>query len=148
MSTAVVIDAGGTFGEHATVYFRGTVADCKAYAESRRNVQVLVGCTYPAESQIYHTELSYMLQRKLWKNAYAFAVVPTQGRYDSGDAVRIAETADNLNSARAIASKLTTDYQKMMKPHGGSNGGYRVIAWGSMGSTIDGHILDRTPDAR
>lgn len=148
MTTAAVVDADGTFGEHATVYFRGTVADCKAYAESRRNVQVLVGCTTPAGSQIFHSELSYMLARKLWKDAFAFAVVPTQGRCDSGDAVRIVETADNLNLARAIASKLTADYQKMMKPHGSSNGGYRVIAWGSMGSTIDGHILDRTPDAR
>ena len=148
MSTAVVVDANGTFGTHANVHFRGTVADCRAYAESRDNVQVLVGCTHPAGSQRVPAELSYILARKLWKDAFAFAVVPTQGRYDSGDAVRIADTTSDLGTARAIASRLTAEYQRMMKPHGGSNGGYRVIAWGTIDSTIDGYILDRTPDAQ
>ena len=148
MTTAAVVDAAGTFDTNANVYFRGTVADCKAYAESHDNVQVLVGCTSPAGSQIFHSELSYMLARKLWKDAFAFAVVPTQGRYDSGDIVRIAETASDLSTAHVIASRLTKEYQSMMKPHGGSNGGYRVIAWGSIDSTIDAHTLDRTPDAK
>lgn len=148
MTTSAVVDADGTFGEHAKAHFRGTVADCKAYAASRRGVQVLVGCTKPAGSEIFHSELSYMLARKLWKDAFAFAIVPTQGMYGSGDAVRVAETAGDLTAARAIASRLTADYQRMMRPHGGSNGGYRVIAWGTMDSTIDGYILDRTPDAR
>lgn len=145
---AAVVDADGTFGTHANVYFRGSVADCRAYAESRIGVQVLVGCTNPAGSQIFHSELSYMLARKLWRNAFAFAVVPMQGRYSSGDIVRIAETASDLSTARVIASRLTKEYQSMMKPHGGSNSGYRVIAWGSIDSTIDGYTLDRTMDAK
>lgn len=147
-AAAAVVDADGAFDTHANVHLRGTVADCRAYAESRDNVQVLVGCTNPAGSQIFYSELSYMLARKLWRNALAFAVVPTQGRYSSGDIVRIAETASDLSTARAIASRLTKEYQSMMKPHGGSSGGYRVIAWGSADRTISGYSLDRTPDAK
>ena len=77
-----------------------------------------------------------------------YAVVPTAGRYSSGDSVRVARTSDNLATARKIAKKLTAEYQDGMRPYGGSSGGYRVIAWGQDDRTISGYSLDRTSDAR
>ena len=79
---------------------------------------------------------------------YAFAIVPTQGRYSSGDNVRVARLSNDLDSARKIARKLSGEYQRGMRPYGGSSGGYRVIAWGSTDRTISGYWLDRTPDAK
>ena len=79
---------------------------------------------------------------------YAFAIVPTQGRYSSGDNVRVARLSNNLDAARKIARKLSDEYQRGMRPYGGSSGGYRVIPWGSAERAISGYWLDRTPDAR
>ena len=78
----------------------------------------------------------------------AYAVVPTQGMYQSGDTVRIARTSGNLETARKTAKKLTADYQRGMRPYGGSSGGYRVIVWGTTDRTISGYSLDRTADAK
>ena len=77
-----------------------------------------------------------------------YAVVPTQGMYGSGDTVRVARTSHSLVTARKVARRLTTAYQGVMKPYGGSGGGYRVIEWGQASRTISGYDLDRTPDAR
>lgn len=79
---------------------------------------------------------------------YAFAIVPTQGRYSSGDNVRVARLSNDLDSARKIARKLSGEYQRGMRPYGGSSGGYRVIAWDQSDRTISGYWLDRTPDAK
>ena len=79
---------------------------------------------------------------------YAFAIVPTQGRYSSGDNVRVAQLSNDLDAARKTAKRLSSSYQSGMRPYGGSSGGYRVIAWGSADRTISGYSLDRTPDAR
>lgn len=79
---------------------------------------------------------------------YAYAVVPTQGMYGSGDSVRVAHRTDSLEVARKKAASLTRGYQAGMQPHGGSSGGYRVIEWGQDARTISGYSLDRTPDAR
>ena len=78
----------------------------------------------------------------------AYAIVPTQGMYQSGDTVRIARTSGNLETARKTAKKLTAEYQAGMKKYGGSSGGYRVIAWGTTDRTISGYSLDRTADAK
>jgi len=78
----------------------------------------------------------------------AYAIVPTQGMYQSGDTVRVARTSGSLETARKTAKKLTAEYQRGMQPYGGSSGGYRVIAWGSTDRTISGYSLDRTPDAK
>ena len=78
----------------------------------------------------------------------AYAVVPTQGMYQSGDSVRVARTSGNLETARKIARKLSDEYQRGMRPYGGSSGGYRVIAWGTTDRTISGYSLDRTADAK
>ena len=76
-----------------------------------------------------------------------YAVVPTQGMYQSGDSVRVARTSNDLTTARKIARKLSDDYQRGMRSYGGSSGGYRVIVWGSTDRTISGYSLDRTADA-
>ena len=78
----------------------------------------------------------------------AYAVVPTQGMYQAGDTVRIARTSGSLEAARKIARKLSDEYQRGMRPYGGSSGGYRVIAWGTTDRTISGYSLDRTADAK
>ena len=77
-----------------------------------------------------------------------YAVVPTQGMYQSGDSVRVARTSNDLAAARKIACKLSDEYQRGMRPYGGSSGGYRVIAWGTTDRTISGYSLDRTADAK
>lgn len=43
MTISAVVDADGTFGNKATVWFSGSLQDCKAYAKRTRNVQVLAG---------------------------------------------------------------------------------------------------------
>ena len=77
----------------------------------------------------------------------AYAVIPTQGMYQSGDTVHVARTSGSLETARKIARKLSDEYQRGMRPYGGSSGGYRVIAWRTTDRTISGHSLDRTTDA-
>ena len=77
-----------------------------------------------------------------------YAVIPTQGMYQSGDTVHVARTSGSLETARKIARKLTAEYQAGMQRYGGSSGGYRVISWGSADRTISGYALDRTPDAK
>jgi len=76
-----------------------------------------------------------------------YAVIPTQGMYQSGDTVQITRTSGSLETARKIAKKLTAEYQAGMQRFGGSSGGYRVIVWGQHNRTISGHWADRTPDA-
>ena len=79
--------------------------------------------------------------------ATTYAVVPTHGMYGSGDNVRVARISNSLQAARKSAKTFTVCYQSYMSKHGGSSGGYRVIAWDQTGRTISGYWLDRTPDA-
>lgn len=147
MTNAVVVDADHLVGKYATVHFRGKLSDCRAYAADRRDVQVITGCDASGTS-IFHVDLRYMMGRGFWRLGNAYAIVPTQGMYGSGSAVRVAELCDNLATARSIAARLTAEYQRGMKRYGGSRGGYRVIAWGANDDTILGCDLDRTPDAK
>ena len=64
---AAVVDADGNFGTHATVWFSGSLADCKTFAKRTGRVQVLAGCCKPAGSQIRHAELRTMVQARLWQ---------------------------------------------------------------------------------
>ena len=66
-ATAAVVDADGTFGAHATVWFAGSLADCKAYAARTRRVQVLVGCSKPEGSVIPQGVLKSMKDAGLWQ---------------------------------------------------------------------------------
>jgi hypothetical protein len=66
-ATAAVVDADGTFGTQATVWFAGSLADCKAYAARTRRVQVLVGCSKSAGSVIPRGVLKTMKDAGLWK---------------------------------------------------------------------------------
>ena len=77
----------------------------------------------------------------------AYAVVPTQGMYDSGSTVHVAYRTNDLERARARAAKLGREYRAGMARFGGSSGGYRVIRWDSADTTISGYSLDRTPTA-
>jgi hypothetical protein len=79
---------------------------------------------------------------------YAFAIVPTQGMYGSGDIVRVARLSNDLDAARKIAKKLTAEYRQAMRPHGGSSGGYRVIVWGAADRTASGYWINHCPDAK
>ena len=78
----------------------------------------------------------------------AYAIVPSQGRYQSGDTVHVVRTSGSLETARKIARKLTDEYQRMMRRYGGSSGYYRVISWGIADRRIDGYSLDRIADAK
>ena len=78
----------------------------------------------------------------------AYAVIPTQGMYQSGDTVHVARRSGSLETARKIARKLTAEYQAGMQRYGGSSGGYRVIAWGTTDRTISGYSLDRIANAK
>ena len=66
-ATAAVVDADGTFGTQATVWFAGSLADCKAYAARTRRVQVLVGCSKPAGATIPQGVLKSMKDAGLWQ---------------------------------------------------------------------------------
>jgi len=81
------------------------------------------------------------------KRAYAYAVVPTAGMYGSGDRVRISYRTNDYGRAVAYARRSTTAYQDMMRCHGGTSGGYRVIPWDSSDDVIAGFALDFTADA-
>lgn len=75
---------------------------------------------------------------------YKYAVVPSQGTYGSDSKVYATYRSDDLDRAKAKAAKLTRDYQRDMRPHGGSSGGYRVIAWDQEGVYLGyGHEADR-----
>lgn len=79
---------------------------------------------------------------------YKYAVVPTQGMYDSGSTVHVAYRTDSLDRAKARATKLGKEFRAGMAPYGGSSGGYRVILWEQDATTISGYSLDRQPTAR
>ena len=64
---AAVVDADGTFDTHATVWFSGSLADCKAYTKRSRSVVVVYGCTKPVGSQITKHALKTLVQAGLWK---------------------------------------------------------------------------------
>lgn len=77
-----------------------------------------------------------------------YAVVPTQGRYGSGEVVSpfASDISGNLAKLRREAKRATREYQRAMAPHGGSGGGYRVVEY--FGDSWYGHDLDRTPDVQ
>ena len=64
---AAVVDTDGTFGTHATVWFSGSLADCRAYAKRSRSVVVVCGCSKPVGSQITKHALKTLTQAGLWK---------------------------------------------------------------------------------
>lgn len=75
---------------------------------------------------------------------YKYAVIPSQGTYGSDSKVHASYRTDDLSRAQAKAEKLTREYQRGMAPHGGSSGGYRVIAWDQEGTYLGyGHEADR-----
>jgi hypothetical protein len=69
MSTAeaAVVDADGTFGTHATVWFSGSLADCKAFANRSRSVVVVYGCSEPLGAKITQHTMRTLTQGGLWK---------------------------------------------------------------------------------
>jgi hypothetical protein len=79
--------------------------------------------------------------------SYEYAVVPSQGRYGSGDTVYTLYRTDDLDKARRRAAKATREFQDAMRPHGGTSGGYRVVPWGSDADRTVGHALDRVQSA-
>lgn len=64
---AAVVDADGTYGTHATVWFAGSLADCKAYAKRSRSVVVVYGCSRPVGSQITKHALMMLTRAGFWK---------------------------------------------------------------------------------
>ena len=64
---AAVVDADGTFDTHATVWFSGSLADCKAYAKRSRSVVVVYGCSEPVGSKITQHALKTLTQAGMWK---------------------------------------------------------------------------------
>ena len=64
---AAVVDADGTYGTHATVWFAGSLADCKAYAKRSRSVVVVCGCSRAVGSKITQHTMRTLTQGGLWK---------------------------------------------------------------------------------
>ena len=64
---AAVVDADGTFDTHATVWFSGSLADCKAYAKRSRSVVVVYGCSEPVGSQVTKHAIKTLTQAGMWK---------------------------------------------------------------------------------
>lgn len=56
-----------------------------------------------------------------------YAVVQSPGCHGSGERVRPISMHVDLAKALAAAKKATREYQRAMRPHGGSSGYYRVI---------------------
>lgn len=80
-----------------------------------------------------------------------YAVVPSQGRYGSGERVRAARVFGDRTEALKAAAKMTREFQAGMKPYGGSSGGYRAVetdARTSRDARWLGHELDRMPSLR
>ena len=69
MSTAeaAVVDADGTYDTHATVWFSGSLTDCKAYAKRSRSVVVVYGCSKPVGTKITRHALKTLRQAGMWK---------------------------------------------------------------------------------
>lgn len=67
MTNAAVVDADGTFGKHANVWFSGSLTACKAYAARTRRVQVLAGCHKSEGSVISQGVLKSMKDAGLWQ---------------------------------------------------------------------------------
>jgi len=65
--TTAVVDADGTFGTHATVWFSGSLEECKTYAKRTGRVQVLAGCSKECGTRIRQGELKLMVQAGLWQ---------------------------------------------------------------------------------
>ncbi len=59
-TSAVCIDAEGTYGDVATVWYHGTLAECTAWAR-RGGVRVMIGSHLQAGDKIYSGELRDML---------------------------------------------------------------------------------------
>lgn len=79
-----------------------------------------------------------------------YAVVPSHGRYGSGDRVTALSVHGERAEAIRRAARATRQFQDAMRRHGGTSGGYRVVETDY--STIDdaswlGHELDRKPSA-
>lgn len=80
--------------------------------------------------------------------AYAYAVVPSPGTYGGNEVVRPVYCTNDLNRARALAKKLTAEYQRSLEEHGGTSGGYRAVKWYSRRTAgVVGRALDQYVDA-
>jgi len=63
---AVVIDADGFFGDSTTVWFAGSLAQCKSFAK-RGNCQILTGCEKVKGDKIKCGALADMVNSGAWK---------------------------------------------------------------------------------
>jgi hypothetical protein len=66
--TAVVIDANGHFGSHATVWFTGNMKQCQAFAK-RGGCQILTGCDKAKGDKIARGVLADMVSAGRWSRA-------------------------------------------------------------------------------
>ena len=77
---------------------------------------------------------------------YRYQIVPTAGRYGSGELVRpVRRTNKSLSEAQSMAVAMTRAFRARMRPYGGTGGGYRVIDGDKVWSY--GHDLDHIPTA-
>jgi hypothetical protein len=65
-AAAVVVDADGHYGSVVTVWYTGTVKQCRNFAKSG-GCQVLVGCEHKKGDKIKPSELQAMRQSGAWK---------------------------------------------------------------------------------
>jgi hypothetical protein len=77
-----------------------------------------------------------------------YAIVPTHGRYGSGERVHALSVHGALVKAEGRARRATRQFQAAMRAHGGTSAGYRVVetdATTRRDAVWLGHELDRTP---
>ncbi len=77
-----------------------------------------------------------------------YAIVPSQGRYSSGNIVYATQVCRDFEKAKKLARQWTKEYQASMRKHGGTSGGYRVVvttATNKRSAKWLGHELDRIP---
>ncbi len=94
--------------------------------------------------------VKYYRLSDLAPSATRYAVVPSHGRYGSGDPVRALSVHDDLRVALKRAAAATRSFQDVMRHYGGTSGGYRVIATEATphDAVWLGCDLDRIPSVR
>jgi len=65
---ALVVDADGHFGSHATVWFSGSLQQCQAFAK-RGGCQILTGCDKAKGDKIARGVLADMVSAGRWSRA-------------------------------------------------------------------------------
>ncbi len=120
--------------------------------EAEQIARVDAGLIYVAEADEAAVEQALFAEalfREKEETAMTYyAVVPTSGRYSAGEHVRAVHVARSVDTARRIAARYTRQHRAALAAHGGTSGGYRIVATTAptrRTAVWRGHDLDRLP---